>query len=302
MTQHVLSEQTTDDGAGLAPGSALGMRGDPAPAVTEAAGRAFAGLFRLVKLARPDRPIHPDGLGLSGELVRTGSGHEPSGVDWLDAPGLDTVQARFSRSAGLPQSLPDVLGLALRLTPNPGSSSSGHAATGSPADILFSSTGWRVPGRFLLQPKLDVASATLTTLMPYRGPKGPVLLGVRTMELREGSLATGEWVLGLYWARPAGRGASAASSASMPAPARATRPSASTRSRTSPRGCRPTGGAGACGSAPTWRRSARPQPPSYPPPQRTTPRPALPAQRQQKGRPWQLCPRCSTAPPQTSGG
>ncbi|MDQ0663327.1 hypothetical protein QFZ35_001825 [Arthrobacter ulcerisalmonis] len=168
-------------------------------AVTGSAGQAFAALFRLLKLARPDRPIHPQGLGLAGELSRTGNPAEPSGIDWLDSPGTDQLVARFSRSAGLPQALPDILGLALRVT------ASAAAAPGSnPADVLFASTGWRLPGRFLLMPRLDVAGATMTTLMPYRGRRGPVLLGLRTRSLPPGSLASGEWVLALYWARPGG--------------------------------------------------------------------------------------------------
>ena len=169
---------------------------DIAPGITGTAGQAFAGLFRILKAVRPDRPIHPKGLGLTGELVRTGNPFETSGLDWLDTLGVDAVEARFSRSVGLPQALPDILGLALRVTP----------ATGTgPADVLFASTGWGLPGRFLLQPRLDVDGATMTTLMPYRGTKGPVLLGLRTISLPPGSLSSGEWVLGLYWARPAGR-------------------------------------------------------------------------------------------------
>ncbi|MFX1819120.1 MULTISPECIES: SRPBCC family protein [Micrococcaceae] len=201
MTDHLVSDQPAAGRAGPIGTTAGG-------ALSATAGGAFAGMFRLVKLARPDRPIHPDGVALAGDLARTGSPGEPSGLDWLDQPGTDTVEARFSRSAGLPQNLPDILGLALRVTPPgghaPGGPAAGFAGPG-PADVLFASTGWRLPGRFLLQPKLDVASATLTTLMPYRGRKGPVLLGLRTEQLPDASLASGEWILGLYWARPAGQ-------------------------------------------------------------------------------------------------
>ena len=182
---------------------------DAAPGVSEAAGHVLAGLFRILKVARPARPIHPKGIGLTGELTRTGNTGGPSGVDWLDAPGTDYVQARFSRSVGLPSRLPDVLGLALRITPSDsgarGIVADGGARGGSGvADVLFSSTGWQLPGRFLLQPKLDVSTATLTTLMPYRGRNGPVLLGLRTISLPSGSVMSGHWVLGLYWAKPAG--------------------------------------------------------------------------------------------------
>ncbi|WP_426226226.1 SRPBCC family protein [Pseudarthrobacter sp. DSP2-3-2b1] len=185
MTQHVVTHPERAPNRG---------QGDPAPGATETAGRAFAAVFRAIKVGRPDRPIHPQGLGLQGELIRTGNVTGSSGLDWLDAAGADTVEARFSRSIGLPQGLPDILGLALRVTPS----------NGGIADVLFASTGWRLPGRFLLVPKLDVGSATLTTLMPYRGTKGPVLLGLRTVSLPEGSLADGEWVLSLHWAKPTG--------------------------------------------------------------------------------------------------
>lgn len=179
--------------------------GDAAAGITETAGRAFAALFRALKLVRPDRPIHPDGVSLEGELTRTGPSGGLSGLSWLDAPGTDPAAARFSRSVGLPQRLPDILGLAVRITPGSDRSDAGGSADrGTPADVLFASTGWEFPARYLLWPKLDVASASLTTLMPYRGRKGPVLLGLRTLSLPEGSLADGDWVLALSWATPAG--------------------------------------------------------------------------------------------------
>ncbi|ADX74047.1 hypothetical protein Asphe3_29350 [Pseudarthrobacter phenanthrenivorans Sphe3] len=185
MTDHLSGDQRTDD--------------DGARGLSAAAGLAFASLFRVLKLVRPVRPIHPNGTGLTGRLVRTGSAGGASGLDWLDAPGTDAVEARFSRSIGLPKGLPDILGLALRVvTPAAGS------RDGGPADILFASTGWRVPGRFLLQPRLEVSGAALTTLMPYRGRRGPVLLGLQSGRFPQGSPQSGEWILELYWARPLG--------------------------------------------------------------------------------------------------
>lgn len=198
---------------------------------TDLAGRAFAAGFKALKALRPDRPIHPKGTSLIGELTRHGVGEaaspglprERSGLSWLDSPGTDQVQARFSRSIGLPDSLPDILGLAVRLAPGPGRSSDDGLAGGfgvgaSGGDILFATTGWGFPARFLLVPKLDVSAARFTTLMPYKGAEGPVLLGLRTLSLPpratgraetggdfRASLAEGEWVLALNFARPGGR-------------------------------------------------------------------------------------------------
>lgn len=174
-------------------------------ALAETTGRALGGIFKVLKIVRPVRPIHPHGMALHGTLIRTGSPAEPSGVEWLDLPGTDTVEARFSRSAGLPQRLPDVLGLALRVTPASGDGF---------ADVLYSTTGWHLPGRFLLMLKREPAGATFTTLMPYQGVNGPVLLGLRTASIPSGAfekgtlaagpLAAGDWVLDLYWARLTG--------------------------------------------------------------------------------------------------
>lgn len=188
----VITGHSADDGGTLG----------AAATVTRALGEAVAAGFGMVKLLRPDRPIHPKGIALTGRLVRSGTPDSASGLDWLDAPGVDTVEARFSRSVGLPHALPDILGLALRVTPSADHPGPG---TGGPADILFASTGWNVPGRFLLQPRLDSEGATMTTLMPYRGRRGPVLLGLRTLSLPAESLASGEWLLSLYWSRPAGK-------------------------------------------------------------------------------------------------
>lgn len=179
--------------------------GDPLPGALELGGRSFAALFRAIKSVRPIRPIHPRGISLAGELTRYGTVDGGSGLDWLDSPGSDTVEARLSRSIGFPPNVPDILGLALCIRP------AGHDA--EPADVLFASTGWSFPTRFILLPGLAVAAAHLTTLMPYRGKHGPVLLGLRTLQLpRHGGRGSdamlprlaGDWVLGLYFAAPAG--------------------------------------------------------------------------------------------------
>ena len=184
----------------------------------EVAGRGFAAVFRAVKGVRPFRPIHPRGISLVGELTLTGAAGRtaaglpgPSGISWLDDAGTRQVRGRFSRSVGFPESLPDILGLALRV-------GTGVGGSDDVADVLFASTGWGVPARFMLLPKLDAGTARFTTLMPYKGANGPVLLGLRTLSLPglatgradtdgnfKESLATGDWSLALSYASPTGR-------------------------------------------------------------------------------------------------
>ncbi|TDK26767.1 hypothetical protein E2F48_06220 [Arthrobacter crusticola] len=125
------------------------------------------GAFRALKVLRPSRPIHPRGVRLTGYLAVDGGAS--SGIPWLDTAGSTPVEARLSRSVGLPGPLPDIIGLAVRIP-------SGDAY----ADLLLASTGSSPLGRFVLIPRLNIARSPLTTMMPYRGAQGPVLLAART--------------------------------------------------------------------------------------------------------------------------
>ena len=164
-------------------------------------------MFRGIKLVRRHRPIHPRGFRLDG-VVRIHDHAVASGIAWLDQPGEGPVTARISRSAGTPDGYPDVVGLALRF----------HHPQAAPgpstfSDVLLSSTGWAFPGRFFLAPRLSVSTAPLSTMMPYRGDTGPVLLGARTVSpgrlpasLRgfQRTLGDRPWTLKLYFASPRG--------------------------------------------------------------------------------------------------
>lgn len=167
-----------------------------------AAGSGFAAVFKALKTLRPNRPIHPVGVALTGTVQRHGRS-AASGIGWIDSAGTNQVRARMSRSVGTPPGWPDIIGLALRITTETG-----------PADVLLASTPLAWPGRLLLIPRRR-ASGNLTSLMPYRGGKGPVLLAARTEApgpplpaAPDGfrrALQSGTWTLGLYSARPMGR-------------------------------------------------------------------------------------------------
>lgn len=167
--------------------------------VSRAAGAGFAALFKSLKTLRPDRPIHPTGVALTGTIERSpGAG---SGIAWIDSPGSDAVEARLSRSLGTPSGWPDILGLAIRTVTDTG-----------PADLVLASTGMSRTGRWFLAPHRSTSS--FASLMPYKGPNGPVLLAVlpeptgprlpATPEAFRQALGTGIWVLGLYHATPTG--------------------------------------------------------------------------------------------------
>jgi hypothetical protein len=137
-----------------------------------AAGAGLGAASAVGTALRHDRPLHPRGALLAATVRRHG-GPVRWGVPWLDEPGEDEGLARVSRSVGLPAPWPDVLGLALRV-PVPGA----VVDDGQPrqADLLFATTGLGVVGRFLFSPRRELAASPLTTLLPYRCPRGLVVL------------------------------------------------------------------------------------------------------------------------------
>ena len=166
-------------------------------------GRVLAAAIEAIGAVRGPRPIHTTGLLLRGRLARLPHATR-SGIAWIDQPGTGEgegapVEARLSRGAALPAFLPDVIGLALRV---------------DGGDLLLSSTGIGVPGRFLLQPRWSAGRAVLSTLMPYRGEDGPVLVAARSrrprslparMEDVRAALAAEPWALELLFAPATGR-------------------------------------------------------------------------------------------------
>jgi hypothetical protein len=103
---------------------------------------------------------------LAGTLHRQGL-RPRSSVGWLDEPGEDAVLVRLSRSVGLPPPLPDVLGLAIRMT----------SPDGAACDLLLSSAG-RAPGaRHLLRPATNPRRTSYTSLVPFTTPVGGLLVG-----------------------------------------------------------------------------------------------------------------------------
>src|SRR5690242_17282611 len=108
-------------------------------ALADAGGVVLAAtLSAVAAVRRAAKPLHPEGAVVLGRLERTGA-QPGTGVPWLDDAGVDEVFVRRSRAVGLPDSLPDIHGLAVRVPVGPG-----HA------DLLFASTGRGLVTRFLL--------------------------------------------------------------------------------------------------------------------------------------------------------
>jgi hypothetical protein len=146
-------------------------------------GSALGPVFGTVAAVRKARALHPRGTVTAATLRRIS--HPVTGVEWLDRSDDERVTVRFSRSAGLPAPLPDVLGLAIAVP----------LGSGRRGDLLLSTAGRAPVLRHLLVPRLDPLGSAYTCLIPYQSRRGAVMLG---------ALPDGAGGLRLAYARPVG--------------------------------------------------------------------------------------------------
>lgn len=124
---------------------------------------------RVASKVRGERVIHPRGRTLAGGLAVTGGAG--TGAPLLDSPGSYDVLARFSRSAGLPEPLPDVLGLAVRVLDAHG--------PGAHQDLLLDSTRPEPVLRRFPWIARDHLGCLYSSLLPYDVAGEHLLIGAR---------------------------------------------------------------------------------------------------------------------------
>lgn len=145
----------------------MGGRG---PAERESAGLAgvagsvLGAAFGAAGLLRRGKPLHPEGV-VYDALIRRAGAPVDWRCRWLDEPGDDVGTARLSRAAGLPAPVPDIHGLAITFT-----------GDGERHDLLLATTGMGRWGRFVLVPRSDPYTCSYGSLLPYRSPRGLVVL------------------------------------------------------------------------------------------------------------------------------
>jgi hypothetical protein len=121
-----------------------------------AATSAFWGALSRLRGGR--RSLHPVGAGYRAELV-VPPHPGPLGSDLLDEPGSYSAIVRFSRGAGLPEPLPDVLGIAIRVL-------DAHGPGGHQDFLLATSTDLPVAHHALL-PATSFFDRTFSSVLVY---------------------------------------------------------------------------------------------------------------------------------------
>ena len=127
-------------------------------ALHDAAVDAGAKVVELASRVRGERAVHAEGLLLEARLQVTPQG-PPTGAPLLDAAGDHDAVVRFSRAIGLPDRVPDVYGLAIRV-PELGQ------------DLLLDTAVPRAWLRRLPAPRRSALSGAYSSLLPYETADG----------------------------------------------------------------------------------------------------------------------------------
>lgn len=159
--------------AARGPGYDLGMQ---APNLLERAAQPFRGLsasaFASLSRLRGHRVFHPFGESFDATLT-----FERNADRWLPdvlaRPREHDAIVRFSRAVGLPEPLPDLLGMAIKLPDLYG--------TGWDQDWLLVTSGEDPVSRHLLLPGRNMCGRPYSTILPYRRPGGSVTFGAKAL-------------------------------------------------------------------------------------------------------------------------
>ena len=133
-----------------------------------AAGPAFAAGFYALATLRRRRSLHPAGIGYEGWLRVPDEPPARPAVPLFQAGTTHLALLRFSRGAGLPEPLPDALGVAVKLPD--------AAGPGVDQDLLFTSSFDRPLLRRLLFPARSFVRRAFSTALPYQAGAERVVL------------------------------------------------------------------------------------------------------------------------------
>jgi hypothetical protein len=175
------------------------------PAPVAAATGAFWGALSRLRGGR--RSLHPIGIGFRAELVVPPQ-PGPLGTDLFDEPGTHRAVVRFSRGAGLPEPLPDILGVAIRVLDAHG--------PGAHQDFLLATSADVPVAHHALLPATSFFDRTFSSILVYSIGGRTRLVGARpTSQAPHGAgkgldgvataAARGELAYDLGLAQPFGR-------------------------------------------------------------------------------------------------
>lgn len=127
-----------------------------------------AATFRALSRLRRKRVFHPHGAAFT--ITATPNGGHGAAAPLFSGSEARTGMVRLSRGAGLPDPLPDVLGVAVRFEPT---------SKLAQQDLLLASSGSGPILHNLLLPSTGFDRRPFSSVLFYRSPGGRVLFGAR---------------------------------------------------------------------------------------------------------------------------
>jgi hypothetical protein len=133
--------------------------------IADAVGPLTALPFALASRLRRSKVFHPKGEVRDARVTLSGR----PGIGFLGEPGEHQAVARLSRGVGLPESVPDILGLALRLPDVHG--------PGRHQDFLLATSADAPVAHHVLIPAAGPQQRPYSSLLPYRAGGDAFLIG-----------------------------------------------------------------------------------------------------------------------------
>ena len=131
-----------------------------------------AGLFASLSAVRSKRIFHPDGVAYDAALTFLPQTELDPLVGFAAGRTADAI-VRFSRGVGLPERMPDILGIAIKMP--------GFAGSDRDQDLLLVTSSEGPVMQNLLLPARGFFRRNYSTVLPYRPPSGgdQILFGAR---------------------------------------------------------------------------------------------------------------------------
>ena len=142
----------------------------PGRLALDVAGYGLGAVLAGLAAVRGGKAVHPRGVAYGARLVVEGAAHAPREARLLSTAAEHAAVMRFSRSVGLPRSLPDLLGVSLRV---PDAYGPGHHQ-----DFLLVSSVDLPVLNHLFVPSSDVQHRPYSSSLPYRAGDETFIVGV----------------------------------------------------------------------------------------------------------------------------
>jgi hypothetical protein len=150
-------------------GRALKGKAAVADAIGHVGGVPFGAVLAAGAALRRGKVVHPHGVVFSARLVMAGAPAAPRAAALLSEPAEHRALVRFSRALGLPQPLPDLLGMSIRVL-------DAYGPERHQDLLLVTSLDWPVVHHIFL-PARDTQQRPYTSSLPFQAGDERFIVG-----------------------------------------------------------------------------------------------------------------------------